>query len=680
MNPKDKQLAQFRINASRAKMQLTFKKIHTIKQGMDILGVNCPRKYNPESELSPALFAKIVKLYERWYVRTKNFHLPPRKEAKQILSRITALQPAPLQQVSEEEEDTRPPINSTKQKCTLIPFQDKVQSSMWRGFSNQKQSGQLLIMKVGFGKTFTYFKQVRDLYESGWIAKNKMFAPFPVLVVTKASIVEQTIRVAEEQFGFKVPQEVMVINYEALRSSFGEMFIDEKTVVINGEPQQEYHWRPFLNPVVLILDEYHCLKNTGSSQSKIVQAYNNITTGQKLVISSSATPFSKVSSAKVFAVSTGHKWKNLDLELTLTNDNWAAFAKRVASPADPDEFNKAAIKRLMKELKPYIYAPKNVHPKHRSINNVRVIDFETDSDREQYNLAWEKYLEERAKVEGSGIKNEAFFLLVQFLKFRQAAELIKASSIARMMFEDVCKGYAAISALNFKPPIAKAVNILNTEYKVPRSKISIIWGGDARFGGVQERISPEEIQKTMAIGMAGGEVDMKFLKKILMQLQVDTMGLANIPKELELGVQSREKRQMEIDRFQSGQSHYCFFTFGAGGAGLSLHHERPNLRPRKTNASATYNEMEAEQAFGRAHRINSLSDTQQDILVFRGTIEQKVLGRMFSKRGCLNIVMQHTEDSVYHEDVEAKKILSLTADGEEETVSEDEVEEIVNEL
>jgi len=74
--------------------------------------------------------------------------------------------------------------------------------------------------------------------------------------------------------------------------------------------------------------------------------------------------------------------------------------------------------------------------------------------------------------------------------------------------------------------------------------------------------------------------------------------------------------------------------------------------------------MEMEQAFGRGHRINSISHTRQSILVYRGTIEERVLARVASKKTCLDVVMSDN----YH-DTEAEKILSFTA-AEDERLNE----------
>jgi len=450
---------------------------------------------------------RVIKLYERWYFRKGNFSLP-RKVVKENNSQAET----ELIVSEPNEEDSSIPERNPLQKCELYPFQLKLAKSIYKAFLGGDY-GALLRMNVGDGKTYVFGQVIRWLYDSGWIVKHKQFAPFPVCVFTKASIVEQTSRDLESEFGLQVPQEVLVINYEALRSKFGSMFIEEKTKVVYGDVVKSYHWRPFLNPVFVVLDEYQCLKNTDSTQSEIIQALNEVGTnnffehGQKVneyfqhppcILSSSATPFSRVSSAKVFAVSTRKKFKNLSLDLQLTNNSWTAYARKISDPSAPEEFCKAAVKRLVKDLRPYIYSPTHVYRKHKSINDTMLIDFETPEERQKYNDAWETYLQEKSKIQSSGCKNESLLILVQFLKFRQAAELIRARSLARMMYNSHRQGNAVVSAMNFKPSIAKTIYYLNQDYNISRDQISIIWGGDARFTGNQERISPKEIQAHLA--------------------------------------------------------------------------------------------------------------------------------------------------------------------------------------
>jgi len=205
------------------------------------------------------------------------------------------------------------------------------------------------------------------------------------------------------------------------------------------------------------------------------------------------------------------------------------------------------------------------------------------------------------------------------------------------------------------------------------------WGLIGKTKKTKRQEQKEVITKSSMMMELLGELGMDLDELTLGDVEdyVDDVPDDTISAGLRLGIQSIPERQREIDCFQSGKSQYCMFTFGAGGAGLSLHHSEPKLKPRRGYHAASYNEMETEQAFGRGHRINSLSDTEQSILVFRNTIEQKVLGRMFQKKNCLDVVMRHTDESVYH-DREADDILAITAEGEEETIREEEIEEMIN--
>jgi len=270
--PPDKNLREFYLNANRSRMRLAVKQISTYQEACNILGVEVPRRYNPDSAIDTKQLNRVIKLYERWYFRKGNFSLP-RKVVKDAIQKD--LECIESSQGSSEDNDIQLPERNPKQVCELYPFQLKLAKSIYKAFLNGDY-GALLRMNVGDGKTYVFGQVIRWLYDSGWIAKHKQFAPFPVCVFTKASIVEQTSRDLESEFGLQVPQEVLVINYEALRSKFGAMFIEEKTKVVYGEVVKSYHWRPFLNPIFVVLDEYQCLKNTDSTQSEIIQALNEV--------------------------------------------------------------------------------------------------------------------------------------------------------------------------------------------------------------------------------------------------------------------------------------------------------------------------------------------------------------------------------------------------------------------
>jgi len=577
------------------------------------------------------------------------------------------------------------PPRSSKQTCELRYFQlNAAKEAFWK-FVKQGHTADLNIGKTGDGKTFYAGQLIRWFLDSGFLELHQTVSPWQILYVTKASIVEQTKEDLNIHFGIDTIKECYVTNYEQLRSSLGSNMIDQVSVVSGGAATKTFVWRHFVNPLVIVWDECHSLKNKDSTQSQIAQAFNNLKM-PTFQIFMSATPFSKVEQAICFAVATKKKFHIGFGEVPISNENFPQIAKKIASPNDINEFDKGAIKRLLKEFSPYITTFKNVRRKFKGILNTLPIDFETEEERLQYKKAWDTYLEEKARIEGSsdGIKNSRFLILVQFLKFRQAASMIKSRYVARRMYEDWCKGFAPVYAVDFKGSVAKTLLYLHNDYNIPRSKISVIWGGDKAFGGHEEKYSKEEIHNVLAACMRGETIEMKVLKEITNQLSFQSAGLGNIPPELDLGPQNPDKRWREIKRFQTGKSEFCFFTFKAGGAGLSLHQNKPTLRPRRQYNAPVYNEMEMIQAEGRTAREGSLSNTEITTLVYRNTIEVPVVQRVMDKRQCSAAVSGHghaegTSDNLINKELSAqledemKKIAALL--GGASTEDDDELEE-----
>jgi hypothetical protein len=107
----------------------------------------------------------------------------------------------------------------------------------------------------------------------------------------------------------------------------------------------------------------------------------------------------------------------------------------------------------------------------------------------------------------------------------------------------------------------------------------------------------------------------------------------------------------------------------AGGVGLSLHHTDAMLpvsqrarrkesgyvyeedipkistRPRKLYSAPNYSAIDMVQVLGRCPRITSLSDTEQILLFFRGTIEEDVEAICNNKLRCLSKVVRNPNDS-----------------------------------
>lgn len=360
---------------------------------------------------------------------------------------------------------------------------------------------------------------------------------------------------------------------------------------------------------------------------------------------------------------------------TITLNNFPQWATRVAYPAKPDVKSPAAMKRMMAEIADYVYIVKGVRPQFKAHNSCVEMDFENDKDRAFYDSALERLLEQRAKYENSGLANANIILMVEQLKFRMAAELIKANALAKLHWEDGTKTgqTVAVGAYNFKGSIAKVVNRLYMDYNIKRDDISLIWGGSKSFTKAgQDEFTPAKIQEILRAATTGGYIDDKLMKRLLKHMTLKSEDLGDLPAELDLGPQSKEERQREIDKYQSGQARFGFYTFKSGGVGLSLHHNDEwmyklhgikvrrkkdsnyayvediplitNSKPRITRLGPTYSPIEMVQGLGRAPRLTSLSDTYQYVHFFRNTVETDVMAIVSRGFQCLRQVVQQPTD------------------------------------
>ena len=199
------------------------------------------------------------------------------------------------------------------QKAILYPAQVKAAKDLAYRLFIENRRGVLLRASVGVGKTFMYGQLIRWAYDSPTQPIKDSISLWPVLVITKASVVEQTRRVMANQFGLDTIRQVTVLHYDALRSSTGlELMIELKKVIRGGEYYEEFHWRPFVRPRLIIIDECQAAKNESSQQSEIIQSLDDIaqdTINPIKIVASSATPFTRISEAKYFCINAGIPYK-----------------------------------------------------------------------------------------------------------------------------------------------------------------------------------------------------------------------------------------------------------------------------------------------------------------------------------------------------------------------------------
>ena len=601
---------------------------------------------------------------------------------------------------------------SPRESANHYWFQKKAIKELYQKIAKEHKTGVLLLSGTGTGKSFMLAGLVRRLMDDEY-EQGKTMSHIPYLYIGKTTILPQIERVFRNFYDIAPNADVEVINIEQLRSNAGQFWVKNEPLMKGGVEVDNWKWKRAINPCVVLFDESQGAKNAGSTQTKIIHAYNNIAINACLV-SISATPFTRVSEAQAFAVSTHRPLEHLGFPrgTVLTNDNWGAYAAQIAAPANPTDYNQAAIERLMKDLEPWIVRVRGVKPQFNAKNGVKVIPFEDEEKRVFYETTWERFLKEKAKAEAeseTGIVSGNFIFTI-LLKQQMAAELCHAPGFAKMMNDTVRKGgKAACAAVKFKGTIIKIVQELIDVYGWTREDISLVWGG----GQTQLTAKQKTKQKIKKMAEKLEEMGSSAEEMISdMDLgEVEDRVIQDLPEHLRLGSQSMEERQVEIDRFQSGRSLFCIYTFRAGGVGLSLHHSdelttrwddkvpgytewlkeielwnknrkpekqvKPGkcrrkesgfafeqdipfipVRPRKGLVALTYNAIELVQGVGRLPRLTSLSVTEQDIICYEGTIEVDIGYIVSKKLSCISSVVKQHEDwqkFIMHADNHSKK-------------------------
>lgn len=205
-----------------------------------------------------------------------------------------------------QDEYTSIPSLANNPTIKHVPYQERATSALLRGYLKYNYYGQALNSRTQSGKTYIIGALVKELYERGWPPLRDSISLYPVIYLTRASVVEQTERRMKKHFGLnpgKHPS-IDVTNIDQMRCKFGEHFIKEVIRVVDGEEIFYYEWNEHTSPALLIIDEAQSVKNIDSTQSKIMQSFNELDGERHRVLFSSATLFTRVIESKCFAVST----------------------------------------------------------------------------------------------------------------------------------------------------------------------------------------------------------------------------------------------------------------------------------------------------------------------------------------------------------------------------------------
>jgi len=268
-----------------------------------------------------------------------------------------------------------------------------------------------------------------------------------------------------------------------------------------------------------------------------------------------------------------------------TTETVPQLLQNIARWGRPTQLCQAHMERLRTAMKPYaVFVPK-VRYKHKTHTRCRLIEFDTAAEREHYDsyfVAFKRKCEEQMRNSNFGA-NE---MLVAIQKFREGAEEVRAVRMAKRAIEMAERGRQVIVVFNFVNPMRLAYKALRNE-GLSEDRISHIVGG-----------------------------------------------------------QSPTKREAERAKFQEGKSDVLLFTMRSGGVGISLHHNSKEGRPRHIIIPPTWSAIDLVQALGRGHRITSISDTTQEVVWYKDTIEETVCERVKAKLNCINASVGRKENWV----------------------------------
>lgn len=582
---------------------------------------------------------QIEQLIKEKYV-SKRFLKEPEAVERTILEELSIRENALVKTENDNQRENSSWIEKyPDQKVDLITDlcnQPLAAKTLWDNLSIKDYRGQLLLAPPGIGKTYILASVIKNFIKQGWIKKLGNLSPWPIVYVTKATIVEQTESVLRDKFGIDVVNTVHVINIELLRTKFGKNFVKDVVKVKNGEPFIDYEWNSWLAACLWIWDECQGLARQDSTQSKIANALNNVTDKIIYQIDASATPFSRVIETKHFTCSTKKEFFFGMEKQVIDNKNFNEFCRIISDPSNPEDYSEFAIKQYMDFMEDRIVRVKDIKLKYKSFITTTRLQFRTKEEKEEFDKAWTHYQEKKAKIEGDESLSESqgrFALLAQFTIFRKAAEKIRRYHLAEFANSAWENGEAPAIACAFKGTMVAVYRILVEDYNWCREDVSFIWGGATEALNEKAKIAKKMKEAGLDEKLKGLGISMADLGIDLAEIHEKSKEQYDFEKIHKLLTQKPEHREEERLRYQRQDSRLLIFSYKAGGVGLSAHHEReyPNARPRRGIFTPIYSEKEMIQAFGRLPRITSISDTYSIIAYYGGTIEDNVLERLKMK-------------------------------------------------
>jgi len=303
-----------------------------------------------------------------------------------------------------------------------------------------------------------------------------------------------------------------------------------------------------------------------------------------------------LTSATPFATASEAETVVVSCGIVKSFENFSQYANSVSR--NPDKPSPAAIKAIKQDLierKGLIAIKGARYPFKPIVNNIKL-----PLSKEQriiYDETWNEYVKVLAKEGRNGPSGIARVWVAQN-KHREATDILKAPALAKRAFQVVNfveSPRQIIIASNFVKALEAIWNNLVKIHNVNPNSIATLFGG----------ITDKQAQKN-------------------------------------------------IDDFQQGKVDYFLTTMKSGGTSISLHHEFPEAKPRYVLLPPTWSIYEMVQILGRAQRITSLSQTIQEIVWFKDTIEEKVCDTVNDKWRSVRELLERKDNflqNIFHSGV-----------------------------
>lgn len=487
-------------------------------------------------------------------------------------------------------------------------------------------------LEGGEGKSVIGWGLVDYWQNNGWFGHPCAHLINKSFFLTKSSVTINMTRRAKACGVANVNQTVMVLSHTQLASNAWACYFREVEVDHYRIKTKEFQY-VLPPPAIIIIDECQDYKKPTSLKSKYLLAIvkAGVAAGSVFIFMS-ATPWVTVNDTWLFCIATGRSFHGEKI----TMETFPAMARAIAAQAgvSPDEHDEKAMKAFRAEFNDCYVIPPRDPRKFKAMNDVMLCDFQSQAERDFYNSTMARYDEERRRMGKDGEVNK----MTIFGKKRHAEERIKCPTFATEMKKSHYNGFAPVCGVCTQDAVKEITRLLVFEHGVPRSKISVIWGGEKIISkaDITKQVGEEfmrdigsyvvrYLQTPKSLTADETAATRKYLQWVKEQARFDEdeNQQASRHKELmtlKLDRQSLDQRQDEIDRFQNGDTEYCIFTLSAGGVGVDLDQQLEHVRPREGFFTICYWAEEFMQALYRTMRIATLSNVRQHIVFFRGTI------------------------------------------------------------